>query len=51
MTLSYLTNDALQPIKGPKGQKAKKPVLTSKHLKAKYELLRRLLENVDFGPD
>ena len=34
-----------------KGAKGKKPVLTSKQLKAKYELLRRLLESFDFGPD
>lgn len=51
LCLGYLTNDAPQPVKGGKGQKGKKPVLTSKHLKAKYELLRRLLESSDFGPD
>lgn len=38
------------PVKG-KATKGKKPVLTSKQLKAKYELLRRLLESYDFGPD
>jgi len=52
LSLGYLTNDTPPPVKGGKaGQKGKKPVLTSKHLKAKYELLRKMLEGIDFVAD
>lgn len=50
LCLSYLTNDVPAPAK-TKNPKGKKPVLTSKQLKAKYELLRKLLESYHFSPD
>ena len=50
LILNQLTNDSPLPQKTKQGTGKKVP-LTSKQLKAKYDMLKRLLQNYQFAPD